>query len=119
MYKDQTSTRRDFLSLEKFVADVRVARPQAWKGVERLKLACALEAVWMPVLRCDLDDPSFAQTMQDVRSELGKSFDDSELAAWLSSPNVWLQSRVPVDLLVSDASSVLAAARTDRFVAEG
>jgi uncharacterized protein (DUF2384 family) len=67
----------------------------------------------------DLGDPSFSRTVQDVRSELGKSFDDSELATWLSSPNVWLQSRAPVELLVSDASSVLAAARTDRFVAEG
>jgi hypothetical protein len=119
MYKDQTSARRDFLALAKFVADMRAARPQAWKSVERLKLACALEAVWTPALRDDLDDPSFARTVQDVRSELGKSFDDSELAMWLSSPNVWLQSRVPVDLLVCDASSVLAAARTDRFVAEG
>ena len=119
MDKDQTSARRDFLSLAKFVADTRQARPQAWKGVERLKLACALEVVRTPALPCDLDNPSFAQTVQDVRSELGSSFDHSELAAWLSSPNVWLQRRVPVDLLVCDASSVLAAARTDRFVVEG
>ncbi len=119
MYKDQTSARRDFLSLAKFAADMRAARPEAWKSVERLKLACALEAVWAPTQRSCLDDPSVARGVQDVRSELGKSFDDSELATWLSSPNVWLQSRIPFDLLASDASSVLAAARTDRFVAEG
>ena len=101
------------------MADTRAARPQAWKSVERLKLACALESVWTPMLRRGLADPLFAQNMQDVRRELGKDFDDSELALWLSSPNVWLQSRIPVDLLVSDTSSVLAAARTDRFVAEG
>ena len=60
MYKDQTSVRRDFLSLAKFAADVSAARPQAWKSVERLKLACALEAVWTPTPRCGLDDPSLA-----------------------------------------------------------
>jgi hypothetical protein len=119
MHIDQTSARHDFLSLAKFVADIRAARPRAWRSIERLKLACAMETVWPPALRCDLDHPSFARAVQDVRSELGQSFDDSDLATWLSSPNVWLQSRVPVDLLVSDASSVLAAARTDRFVIEG
>ncbi len=119
MYKDQTSLRRDFQALSKSVADMRAARPQGWKRVECLKLACALEAVSFPRLRFDLDDPSFARAVQEVRSELGRSFEGPELAMWLSSPNVWLQSRVPVDLLDSDASSVLAAARTDRFVAEG
>jgi hypothetical protein len=119
VYENQISARRDFLALAKFVAHIRAVKPQAWKSVERLKLACALEAVWTPMLACDLLHPSFARTMHDVRSELGHCFDDSELAEWLSSPNVWLQCRVPVDLLVSDASSVLAAARTDRFVVEG
>lgn len=119
MYNDQTSTRRDLLSLTKFAADMRAARPQAWEKVERLKQACALDALWTPMVRRGLDDPSFARTVQDVRSELGNGFDDSELATWLSSPNVWLQSRIPVDLLLSDALSVLAAARTDRFVVEG
>ena len=119
MHNDQTSTRRDFLSLAKFAADRHAARPQAWETVERLKRACALEAARIPMLRRGLDDPSFARTVRDVRSELGNGFDDAEPATWLSSPNVWLQSRIPVDLLVSDASSVLAAARTDRFVVEG
>ena len=119
MGKIQSSTRSDLLSLAKFVADARTARSQASKSVERLKLACALEAARIPMLPRDLGDPSFSRAVQDIRSKLGKGFDDSKLATWLSSPNVWLQSRVPVDLLVSDASSVLAAARTDRFVVEG
>ena len=119
MGKNQSSTRSDLLSLANFVADARAARPQAWKCVERLKLACDQEAVWIPMLPRDLGDPSFSRTMQGVRSEPEKGFADSELATWLSSPNVWLQSRAPIDLLVSDASSVLAAARTDRFVAQG
>jgi hypothetical protein len=119
MDNDPTSVQPDFLSFGKFVTHVHAVRPQAWKRVGRLKLACALETVRSPALWCDVDDPSFARPVQDVRDELGKCFDHSELAAWLSSPNVWLQGRVPVDLLISEASVVLAAARTDRFVVEG
>jgi len=72
MFDEQTSARSDVLSLEKFVADTRAARPQAWKSVERLKLACALESVWVPMLQCELDD--LARTMPEARGELGSSF---------------------------------------------
>ena len=118
MSSDATSVRSDVLSLAEFVADARAVRSQAWESVERLKLACALEAVWIPMLQFEQRDPSIAQTLQDVRSELGTSIDDSQLATWLASPNVWLHSRAPVDLLGSDMPSVLVAARTDRFLLE-
>jgi hypothetical protein len=103
----------------KSLADLRAERLAAWASVERLKLACALEAVWLPMLQGERGDPSFASALGQVSSELGKSFDDSELAAWLTSPNIWLQCRAPVDLLGFDVPSVLAAARTDRFAVEG
>lgn len=119
MGENQSSTQSELLSLAKFVADAQAARPQAWKSVERLKVACALEAGPISMLPRDLGDRSFSLAVKGVRRELGESFDESEPATWLSSLNVWLQGRAPVDLLVSDASSVLAAARTDRFVAKG
>jgi hypothetical protein len=119
MSSDPTPAPSDVQSLARFVAAARAMRPQAWEGVERLKLACALEAVWIPMLQFEQRDPSIAQALQDVRSELGMSIDDSALATWLASPNVWLQSRAPIDLLRSDVPSVLVAARTDRFLLEG
>jgi hypothetical protein len=117
MGKDQMTERRDPLSLAIFVAGAGITRPQTSATVERLKLACKQDSGWNPML--DPADLSFRRALQDVRSELGRSFDDSELMTWLASPNVWLQSRVPADLLGSDVPSVLVAARTDRFVAEG
>ena len=119
MQQDEAPDRRDILSLAEPVIDTRITTLQTSTSVERLKLVCAREAVLFPALQCDLDDSPVARTVQDVRRELGQRFDHGELVAWLSSPNVWLRNRIPVDLLVSDASWVLAAARTDRFVVEG
>ena len=77
------------------------------------------DVFWVPVFQFDLSDLSPKRIPQDVRTELGCSFDGWELAAWFTSPNVWLQDRPPVDLLDSDSLSVLKAARADRSVVEG
>jgi hypothetical protein len=74
---------------------------------------------WIPIFQFDLIDLSVKPAPQTVRNELGRCFDDWELASWFTSPNLWLQGRTPVDLLDSDSPSVLEAARADRFVVEG
>ncbi|MDQ6627539.1 MAG: hypothetical protein M3Z29_03690 [Pseudomonadota bacterium] len=118
MYKDQILARVEFSSLAKFVADVRVSRPQAWRSVERLKPACALEATPYSSRHCDTDDLSSARTLQDLGSGPGQGFDVSGLATWLSAPDVWPSRRDSDDLVVCEAFFALPAAGTDWFVAE-
>jgi Protein of unknown function (DUF2384) len=77
------------------------------------------DTFWIPLFQFDLSDLSLKRTPQKARTELGRNFDDWELATWFTSPNVWLQNRAPVDLLDSDSQSVLDAARAERFVVEG
>ena len=118
MCKDQLSAPTDFSSLAKFVADVRVSRPQAWRSVERLKLACALEATRVSSLRCDADSLFSTQTVRDPTSEFGQGFDDSDLATRLSAPCVWPPRWPSVDLLDCGALSDLPTAPTTWFRAE-
>jgi len=51
--------------------------------------------------------------------EFTSVLDDWECACWFSQPNVWLHNEVPVDLIAKEPMRVLAAARTDRFIARG
>jgi len=52
-------------------------------------------------------------------SELTAVMTYDEVAHWFSLPNKWLNGDVPAQLLMIDVPAVLAAARTDRFVAKG
>ena len=54
-----------------------------------------------------------------VLEELSQVFDEWELADWLTDPNTWLDGRIHVDSLALDADRVVAAARTDCFIAAG
>ena len=54
-----------------------------------------------------------------VIGELSGVFDDMELAEWFVTPNSWLAGALPADLVHADGEHVLAAARADRFVADG
>jgi hypothetical protein len=57
--------------------------------------------------------------VRQVLAELADVFDDWSLATWFSLPNCWLKNKRPVDLLDSQVPLVLAAARVDRFIANG
>ena len=67
----------------------------------------------------DLADMALQPGTAAVLAELAGIFDDWELAAWFAEPSVWLQGRIPADVLDSDVQAVVAAARADRFVVRG
>jgi hypothetical protein len=52
-----------------------------------------------------------------VVRELLDVYDDLELARWFVNPNVWLDGRLPADVVVSSPDDVFEAAGKDRFVA--
>ena len=74
---------------------------------------------WVPMFQFDLRDLSIRPGLPLVLAELRPQFDGWTLAAWFAQPNSWLDDRRPVDLLDSDLSEVLQAARADRFIAAG
>ena len=67
----------------------------------------------------DLRDLSTKHGPRQVLNELGTAFDGWELAVWFVQPNSWLNDRSPVDLLNTQLSAVLEAARADRFIVTG
>jgi len=64
-------------------------------------------------------DMSLRSSVVEVMREFASVLDDWECACWFSQPNVWLHNEVPVDLIAREPTRVLAAARTDRFIARG
>ena len=74
---------------------------------------------WVPMFQFDIRDMSIRPRPQRVVAELADVFDGWGLAVWFSHPNDWLDGRRPVDLLDSSLTSVLRAARADRFIADG
>lgn len=77
------------------------------------------EVHWVPMFQFDLRDMSIKPRPRRVVAALADVFDGWALAMWFSHPNHWLRNRRPVDVLDSSLTSVLAAARADRFIAEG
>lgn len=74
---------------------------------------------WVPMFQFDLRDMSIRPRPHRVVAELAEVFDGWALAMWFSHPNHWLRNRRPVDVLDSSLTSVLEAARADRFIANG
>ncbi len=74
---------------------------------------------WIPMFQFELRDLSVKPGPRRVLAELKPVFDDWGLAVWFVQPNSWLQTMRPLDLLDSDLTGVLEAARTDRFIAAG
>jgi hypothetical protein len=97
----------DFIGLARLIASGRVFGFR-WR-----------ETLWIPMFQFDLRDLSINPEAGRVLLELGSGFDGWARAVWFARPNIWLGDRPPVDLMVTDLKAVLAAARTDRFVAEG
>jgi len=74
---------------------------------------------WVPMFQFEPDDLSLKKGPRKVLAELEKVFEPWAIAAWFAQPNSWLKRQRPVDLLDSNLSAVFAAARADRFVANG
>ena len=72
---------------------------------------------WLPLFQFDPLDMKPRPQMQPVVSELSCIYGPWDLAYWFSQPNPWLADRTPADCVLSDLSTVLQAARADRFVA--
>jgi hypothetical protein len=73
----------------------------------------------VPAFQFDRADMSIVPGVANVLQELRTAFDNWEMALWFAAPNAWLDYAAPVALLANDASSVVQAARTDRFIALG
>lgn len=73
---------------------------------------------WVPDFQFDAHG-STKQAAAAAFRELVPGHDPWELAGWFVSPSTWLQHERPIDLLEVAPATVLAAARADRFVANG
>ena len=76
-------------------------------------------AGWLPLFQFEPNSLSLRPESQRVVAELAPYFDGWRLALWFAEPNLWLADRSPVDLLETNPTYVLDAARADRFVAAG
>ena len=74
---------------------------------------------WVPMFQFNPHDMSVKQEVHRVVRELACVLDSWTLAQWFTEPNAWLKGRRPVDLVDGQFSTVLFAARADRFVANG
>jgi hypothetical protein len=74
---------------------------------------------WIPLFQFKPKELTSRQCVRQVLGELNSVFDGWTLAVWFVHTNAWLEHRKPIDLLDSGLSSVLHAARADRYVALG
>ena len=75
--------------------------------------------IWVPMFQFNPVDMSVKQEVRRVAHELAAVLDNWTLSQWFIEPNAWLNGKRPVHLMDNQFSSVLGAARADRFVAEG
>lgn len=75
--------------------------------------------VWLPLFQFDLDIGSLRTEASQALGTLTPAFDAWEIATWFVEPNSWLGGDAPICVFFHDATSVLQAARADRFVAVG
>jgi hypothetical protein len=73
----------------------------------------------LPMFQFDPVDMSLRDSAREVVQELSGAFDDWGIAHWFARPNLRLEERAPVDVVLIDPAAVLAAAREDRFVVRG
>ena len=74
---------------------------------------------WIPMFQFELPTLRLRDGPRRVLAELAPAFDGWRLAQWFVQPNEALSARRPLDLVDHQLEAVLAAARTDRFVAIG
>jgi len=90
-----------------------------WIVGRRLVTFLCQQQRWVPAFQFDAGNMSLRRDPQQVLSELADVFDDFDVADWFASPNLLLQGAAPVDRIGDHPCCVLAAARLDRFVANG
>jgi hypothetical protein len=74
---------------------------------------------WIPLFQFNPKELTSRQCVRQVLGELTNVFDGWTMAAWFVQANAWLEHKKPIDLLDCGLSSVLHAARADRYVAMG
>lgn len=75
--------------------------------------------LWIPLFQFEGPRMTLGPHLGAVFAELRGVFDPWELARWFALPNESLGGRSPVDVLRRRPADVIAAARTDRFIADG
>lgn len=74
---------------------------------------------WIPLFQLNSKDLTSRYCVRQVLQELTTVFDGWTLAVWFIQTNAWIENKKPIDLIDSDLSQVLHAARADRYVALG
>jgi len=111
------------------LSELQAARRDAWRNdvIEALHARVADRKVlgitwnqeaWVPCFQFN-GHGAVKQQADAVILELTSSHDPWELATWFVTPSTWLQHTRPIDLLDVAPARVLAAARADRYVANG
>ena len=93
----------DFVSLGRCIASGEVFGFE-WRG-----------CTWVPMFQFEPIDLSIRSVLVPVISAFGRGLDGWALAAWFTRPNDLLNKLRPVDVLDSNPSGVLNAARADRL----
>jgi len=76
-------------------------------------------ALLLPLFQFDFARGFVCSGVAPTMAELTGVMNEDEIAAWFVQPNAWLHGAAPVQMLLTDVDAVLAAARADRFVAQG
>ena len=74
-------------------------------------------SLWLPMFQFDSKEMFVKPASRQVLTALAGVFDSWTIACWFQEPNLWLQSRRPIDLLDVNPMAVVAAARGDRYIA--
>jgi hypothetical protein len=74
------------------------------------------DSFWLPMFQFDPRDLSFRPELRELIKRLHSDMDGWNLAVWFAQPNAGLHHLAPVDLLPTDLSGVLGAARADRII---
>lgn len=77
------------------------------------------DTFWIPMFQFVLPDLAIKPGLRKVLAELSTVFDGWTLAAWFVQSNPSLNGGRPVNLLDSNLSEVVQAARLERFIATG
>jgi hypothetical protein len=73
------------------------------------------DTFWVPMFQFDLNDMAVRRGVQQVRLALDREADGWALATWFARGNDCLRGRLPVDVLDTHPSAVMAAACLDRL----
>lgn len=73
----------------------------------------------IPMFQFHVPDYVVRTTVRSILVELTDAFDDIEIAEWFVTPSLLLKGAVPVAVLDRCATSIIDAARADRFVSLG